>query len=220
MSLSCSPDVHLIESNYLEVVKYGEEHSGCNKVKIGAGLFSKDDKWDAIYGANGVVEGSCIEKGPDYCSRVRGDDIQKEFNSCPSACAEGTVLLWATFYLPNIDNSYLICTRSPCERCTAYLLFLAEIEYGIDELYFGEYKGNEDEPRLKDIFHIDTLIDAGISVHQIKSVGYGVYDIISVEKSHDSKYYLENGFKPLNPIPFSKINLTNTPISRRLLVNI
>ncbi len=217
MSISKIMDDDAIIANYLDVIRYGEENSGCNKGHLGAGLFFKNG--DVLYGANGVIEGSCREKGQDYCIREKSDiDPYVQYTSCPSLCAEGTVLWKSRFFNPqDIEDSILISTNFPCGRCTALMHLFALMDVGIKELYFGVYK--EDEPREKDIFYADMLIDAGIRVNQIKDIGGGVYEIVPICRSANSlKYYGRHGFKLLNPVPYETICLTNAPADIKSVV--
>lgn len=195
--------------------KFGKKYSGCINAQIGAGLFSKDDSYEPILGANGVVDECCIDK--EYCSRIRCDDVQLEFGSCLSACAEASVLIGAMSYLPDFDNSYLISTRSPCERCAAYMgLFLGDREI-LKEYYFGDFKV-AGKPRDKDNFHLDILIASGIKVRQIKSAGGKKYEIVDVEQAHDlnGPYYKDLGLRLPNPISYAHIDGSNLPLSRKL----
>lgn len=148
---------------------------------------------------------------------MRDEDLQTEFRSCPSACAEASVLFGMVFYLPvdEVENSYLISARVPCERCTAYLgLFWGEKEI-IHELIVGNSK--EEKLRPKDEFHLDVLIASGINVRQIKFVD-GHYELVDVKPAHDlnGPYYKELGLKLPNPVPYGHIRGNNLPLSRTL----
>lgn len=212
--LSDVVDSDTIIKNYLKVLEFGEKYSGCSKAHLGAGLFSKTDNYEPILGANGVIKGSCRKK--DICTRERGYDLQKEFRTCPSACAEATVLFGMIFYLPvtEVENSYLISARTPCERCTAYMIMYAEKEI-INDLYVGGHKNGK--PRDKDSFHLDILIASGMNVHLIKPVGGG-YKIVDVKQAHDLRgpYYKELGLRLPNPVPYGHIKGNNLPLSRTL----
>lgn len=56
-----SVDDSVIISNYLKVLEFGEKYSGCSKVHLGAGLFSKDDSYEPILGQTGW-SGEAAEK--------------------------------------------------------------------------------------------------------------------------------------------------------------
>jgi len=206
-------DDDTIIKNYLKVLEFAELYSGCTKAHLAAGLFSKDDRYEPILGANGVVSGSCRKK--EICTRKRDEDLQAEFRSCPSACGEATVIFNMHHIPPEeLDDSYMICARPPCERCAAAMLLYGEKEI-ITELYFGEYRNGE--PRDKDNFNVDIVIASGIKVHQIKFID-GRYEIVDVKRAHDlnDPYYKERGLRLPNPVPYGHINGNNLPLSRKL----
>ncbi|MFH1471861.1 MAG: hypothetical protein ABIF85_03095 [Nanoarchaeota archaeon] len=206
-------DDDTIIRNYLKVLEFGEKHSGCSKAHLGAGLFSKDDSYEPILGANGVVRENCRKK--DSCTRVRDEGLQTEFRSCPSACGEAAVLFNMYHISPEeLENIYMISVRPPCERCTALMIMYGEKEI-MTELYFGEYRNGE--PRDTDNFNVDVVIASGIKVHQIKFVD-GAYKIFDVEQKHDlnDPYYKKLGLKLPNPVPYGHIRRNNLPLSRKL----
>ena len=141
---------------YKKTVEYGAAHSTCNKRQVGSALILPDG---VMYtGANSSSD-SCMAKGPDFCTR--DDSVgDEEYLTCPSPCAEGTVILAALYDDKDVKGSILINTDFPCGRCRSII-----IDTGIGELYFAAYKNHE--PRLREGFYTDQMINAGVRVSRI-----------------------------------------------------
>jgi deoxycytidylate deaminase len=150
----------------LEKCEKYKEKSTCNKRKVGSALVFPDGI--AYFATNGSPIDPCTEKGKDYCTREGDGFIEMpEYETCPSACAEGSVIIHARTDGRKARDGTLISTDSPCERCTNLI-----IDSGIvSELYFGNYKNSE--MRGRDFVYQIWMAREGISMNII--IGNRIY---------------------------------------------
>lgn len=137
-----------------------KENSTCNKRKIGAALVFPDGI--AYFATNGSPIDHCTEKGKDYCTR-KGDGFieMPEYESCPSPCAEGSVVIMARLDGRKTKEGTLISTDFPCERCTNIIID----SDNVSGLYFGDYKkGNM---RGRDLVYAMWMTENGITVNHL-----------------------------------------------------
>jgi deoxycytidylate deaminase len=143
--------------------KYSEE-SRCNKRHVASALVFPDGV--AYFATNGSPIDPCTEKGKDYCTR-KGDGFIEtpEYETCPSSCAEGSVIIQAIADGRRTKKGTLVSTDSPCERCTN-LIIDSDV---VSELYFGDYKNSE--MRGRDLMYAIWMTEAGIQVNQVLDNG-------------------------------------------------
>ena len=133
------------------------ETSTCNKRQIGAVLQLQNGI--VIEGSNGSKEDSCKSKGFEYCTRDSSIGTL-EFLTCPSYCAEGEAMITAYSQNYDLKNARLFTTGFPCKRCKDLI-----IHFGIDEVYFSEYK--EGAPRFYEELYAAEMTSRGIKVFKM-----------------------------------------------------
>jgi deoxycytidylate deaminase len=151
-------DEELVLSLMAKCFEYSNR-STCNRRRIAAALAFEDG---TVYlAANGSPTDPCNEKGIDYCTRTYDSFAElSEYPSCPSPCAEGSVILSAK--ADGKEGGTLLTTDFPCERCTSIL-----IDSGIvSELYFGVYKNYGDQRGREFVYEL-WLSREGIPVYEV-----------------------------------------------------